>query len=144
MRRYKKKENPKQNHTRITQDKLDTVLHHLKKKSSIRQAARNAGINEASLRYILKKNNLKDKFENVQQIPVMAVVGSPTTFPKAEESTLATVIQLRSKWGFGLSRSAVRDLVKDFIDLHKEKDTPLGHHLRKHCHFKVSFIKYFS
>lgn len=138
MRHYKKSDNPKQHHNRVSQEKLDTVLHLLKNSTSIRGAAKKVQIPVSTLRYIIKKNNANiSSIENVERL-TMKPVGKPRVLPEEDENTLATAISLRAKWGFGLNRCDIQDLVRDFVDLHKESDTPLGAHLRKNCTFKVS------
>lgn len=136
MRKYKKKENPKQTKTKVTQDKLDTALHHLKSNCSKREAAKKAGINEAALRWILKKRE-NTGLEGVEQL-VTCKSGMKTVLPPQEEGILSKAIRLRAKWGFGWTRSDIQDFVKDFIDLNIEKDTELGNHLKKYCKFKVN------
>jgi len=99
IRNYKKKINPKRLHHKTTQEQLDTVLHHLQQKSSIRAPARKARINEATLRYNLKKNKI-NSFDNVEKIKMTGNAGPCITIPEVEETTLAAVIQPKSKWGF--------------------------------------------
>lgn len=136
MRNYKKKENPKQTKTKVTQDKLDTALHHLKNNCSKREAAKKAGINEGALRWILKKKENKEIDEIGQLVNCNA--GMKTALPPEEETLLAKAIRLRAKWGFGWTRSDIQAFVKGFIDVNMEKDTDLGNYLKKYCKFKVN------
>ena len=58
MRHYKRSANPQQQHNRVSQEKLDTVLHLMKNSSSIRGAAKKVEIPVSTLRYIFKTNNV--------------------------------------------------------------------------------------
>jgi len=139
MRKYKRKVNPKKTHEKVPQDKLDTALHLIQTTNiSVRGAAKQAGMNESTLRAIIKRNKKSGKdLETIQQLVSLESSGMQPSLPHDEEQVLAEAIRLRAKWGFGLSRSDVQDLVQDFVALHREKETPLGEHLRKYCQFKV-------
>lgn len=135
MRNYKKKISPKVKRVKATQAKLDTALHLLKNNNSIRGTAKQVGLPVSTLRSILKKQN--SQIDLVNQIKINNY-GKPNVLPQEDEETLARAISLRAKWGFGLTRSDIQDLVRDYIDLYKDSDTKLGEHLRKYCPFKVS------
>ena len=47
------------------------------------------------------------------------------------------IINVKSKWGFALTRVELADLVHEFVKENKKKDSELGDYLKKYCKFKV-------
>ena len=129
-------QNPQKTYKKTSQQQLDTALHLINvTKLSISKAAIRSNIKVSTLRKIIKRNN--NDLENTTQLRVENV-GTRRALPFEDEVTLASVSRLRAKWGFGLTAVDIKDLVKQFVDCNKNKDSPLGLHLRKYCHFKVS------
>ena len=143
MRNYKKKECPKIKQQRISQDRLDAALRMIREdNASIRAAAKACSFSEAALRKILKKQTALDLNDVATPVASQAP-GKQRAIPNDEEGSLAAAIRLRVKWGFGLTRRIIQNLVAEFVTTNKEKETPLGDYLRKFCHFKVSLAGFF-
>ena len=86
---------------------------------SVREASRNFGINEATLRDKLKHVNSLRGWHGV----AMAI-------PK-EESEFAHLLTLKSKWGFASTREEVKcldSLVQKYVQANKNLDTPVSKH----------------
>ena len=83
---------------------------------SVREASKNFGINEATLRDKLKHVDSQRGWHGV----VMAI-------PK-EESEFAHLLTLKSKWGFASSRE-MKFLVQKYVQANKNLDTPVSKHL---------------
>ena len=84
---------------------------------SVREASKNFGINEATLR---------DKLKHVYS--QHGWHGVVTAIPK-EESEFAHLLTLKSKWGFALTREEVKCLVQKYVQANKNLDTPVSKHL---------------
>ena len=65
------------------EEKLDTVLHLIKNKSSLRGAAKKLGIAPSTVRYILKKNNV-ESIDVVDKL-TMNNSGMPRTLPRKKK-----------------------------------------------------------
>ena len=142
MRNYKKKR-MSQKKKRIPQDRLDLAMRMIRENnSSIRAAAKAGGFSEAALRKIIKKQETQDLNE-VATLVASPAPGKQRAIPDNEERSLAAAIRLRAKWGFGLTRRNIQNLVAEFVTTNKEKETPLGDYLRKFCDFKVSLDGFF-
>ena len=83
---------------------------------SVREASKNFGINEATLR---------DKMKHVDS--QRGWHGVVTAIPK-EESEFAYLLTLKSKWGFASTRE-VKCLVQKYVQANKNLDTPVSKHL---------------
>ena len=97
---------------------------------------------QAASQKIIKKQETQDLNE-VATLVASPAPGKQQAIPDNEEGSLAAAIRLRAKWGFGLTRRNIQNLVAEFVTTNKEKETPLGDYLRKFCHFKVSLDGFF-
>ena len=122
-RGYKRKKEK----VRVNEDKVKNAVAKVERgEKSIRKAAKEAGISEWTLRDRIKRG-LPKKKEGGQQ-----------SMPEESETELAVMLRLKSKWGFASSRQEVIELVQDYVNHNKGKDTPVGKYLEKNCRFKVS------
>ena len=122
VRNYKKKFPI---NVKITERQYTDGLSKVAAGSSIRQAAKDCRMSEFSFR-----RRLKAPLEQGQHL------GTPMSLPEASERDLAVVLTIKSKWGFALSRKEVQDLVEEYVQLNKRKNTELGRYLTKYCKFK--------
>ena len=97
--------------------------------SSIRQAAKDVGISEVVLRRHLKADKAGS---------TLASPGMRTALSESCERELNLVLSETSKWGFALSRTEVKGMVRDFVKKARGMDTPEGRHIAKYCKFTVS------
>lgn len=68
-------------------------------------------------RYRIPRETLRDhlKGRRGKRGPTVGGGGGPTALPAAAESELAECLRIMAKWGFGLSRTEVMDLVEVYI-----------------------------
>ena len=92
--------------------------HHVSK--SVREASKNFGINEATLR---------DELKHVDSQRVWHGVVTAIPKKKKEESEFAHLLTLKSKWGFASTREEVKCLVQKYVQANKNLDTPVSKHL---------------
>ena len=96
--------------------------------ASIRRAAKDTGVSDASLRHRLAAE---------QKGQTLMSRGNQTSLPEESERSLSAVLTLKSKWGFACNRAEVKQLVFDYVQKNKDLDTDIGKYLRKYCRFKV-------
>ena len=84
---------------------------------SVREASKNFGINEDTLR---------DKLKHVDS--QRGRHGVVTAIPK-EESEFAHLLTLKYKWGFASTREEGNCLVQKYVQAIKNLDTPVSKHL---------------
>lgn len=113
----------------ISVDAIRAAIAMVEAGSSIRAAAKEHGMHEWTLRDKLKKKPAR-----------RAKLGAETAIPESDETQLAFLLSLKSKWGFASTREEVKGIVQEFVSDNKGADSPLGQHLQTYCHFKVGFI----
>ena len=97
---------------------VETALETIKASTmSVREASKNFGINEATLR---------DKLNHVDS--QRGWHGVVTAIPK-EESEFAHLLTLKSKWSFASTGEEVKCLVQKYVQANKNLDTPVSKHL---------------
>ena len=104
--------NAKRSRLPVSKEKLETAFNMLKDSHSVRATAKHIGVNESTLRSIIKRN--QNTIDNTTQF-MPSTSGMQRTLPHREEASLASVIRLRAKCGFGLSRSDIQDIVQSFV-----------------------------
>ncbi|CAF2000862.1 unnamed protein product [Rotaria magnacalcarata] len=62
--------------------------------------------------------------------------GMKSSLPFDSEVELAVALTTLAKQGFALTRTEVRQLVKEYVEKHKEDNNQIGEHLCKYCQFK--------
>lgn len=140
MRNYKRKIETKPHRT-VNQETLDTILRLVKDGKSIRSIGKEVGRNESTVRTLLKRNaSCSGGITKMQP----QTSGMKRTIPIEEERILAQMIRIRAKWGYGMSRDNIKDMVGEFVTQEKGKETPLGAHLQKYCHFTVVVCNYIT
>ena len=135
MRNYKKSETPKRPWVKHKQSDIDTALCRVKSGTSIRKAAKHIGMDESTLRKKIKRLNMP--LEEVECLEAFQKRGVNRSLPEEAEVSLAAMIRLCSRWGFGLGGSEVKELVRDYVAANMEVDSEVGAYLRKNCQFKV-------
>lgn len=105
-----RKYTPKKNKKKWTAENMTSALNKISlQKMPIAQAAREFGIPRATL--LLKAKGWKNRpsTENVQKVGRKTVLGDEI------EKNLVRVISALNKWGFGLSKSEILDLVQAYV-----------------------------
>ena len=108
---------------------MESAIEMVKAGASIRSAAKNYGLHEATIRVRMKRETPSAK------------LGGTIAIPEDEEANLAYLLTLKSKWGFASTREEVKCLVQEFVQSNRGKDTDLSKHLDKFCRFKVRVIE---
>ena len=122
-RKYIKKRLEK---TKVSEDEILSAIAKVKKKElSIRQAAKEIGLPESTLRDKMKRKR-------------SGSWGGVTTLPKEAEERLALMLSVKAKWGFAASKAELKDIIQEFVSKNKEEDSELGEQLRKFNRFKVN------
>ena len=85
---------------------------------SVREASKNFGINEATLR---------DKLKHVDS--QRGWNGVVTAIPKKESEFQCDLLTLKYKWGFASTREEVKCLVQKYVQANKNLDTPVSKYL---------------
>ena len=103
---------------------INEALSKVEAGTSIRTAAKEASVDEKTLRNRMKKG-----------APLKS--GGHLSLPVDSEKELALMLCIKAKWGFALTREQVYDLVQQYVRANKHSDTDLGKYIRAHCRFKV-------
>ena len=138
MRNYKRSEEPRRPWKKHLQSDIDAALHSVREGSSIRRAAKRIGMDESTLRKKIKRQ--KVPLEEIECLEVIEQRGVKRSLPEEAEVSLAAMIRLCARWGFGLSGNEVKDLVRDYVAANREAETEVGAYLRRSCQFKVCNI----